>query len=90
MIKRRFLAFWDLLIISIMAVVHFSVGIYIAFFIRGDTPWHIFPWYYTLITAYCLAAPVGALFWLQRVTIDLNCDKVDLYYLVNYKKMREI
>ena len=43
-------------------------------------------WYLAVIVAFCIAIPSTAMFCLQRVSIDLNCDKVDFFYLVNYAK----
>jgi hypothetical protein len=43
-------------------------------------------WYYALICAFCIAIPVTIMLSLQRITIDLSCDKVELFYLVNDNK----
>ena len=85
--RKRFIAFWDTLIIGVISAALFSVAIYISVFIKGDTPWYVFPWYYTVTAAFCFAIPVGLIiFFVQRVTIDLNCDNTVFHYLVNYAK----
>ena len=64
----------------------FTVAIYIFIVVKGDKGWNDISWYHTLICAFCIAVPTTALFCLQKITIDLSCDKVHLFYLVNYRK----
>ncbi|MDE6656640.1 MAG: hypothetical protein K2J85_06595, partial [Anaeroplasmataceae bacterium] len=84
--KRKILAFWDVLILSIISAVLFSELVYIIIVIKGDIPWYSVPWYYTLIAAFCFAIPIGLIMFIQRVTIDFNCDNVNFFYLVNFAK----
>lgn len=86
MTRRRFIAFWDTIILSQITAILFSIAIYIIVVIKGEKPWYSFSWFYTLLAAFCIAIPSGLIFAMHRVTIDLNCDKVDFFYLVNYAK----
>lgn len=84
--KRKFTAFWDLLIGSIVCAILFAVAIYILFFIKGDNGWNDIPWYYTLISAFCVSISVTMMFTFQKISIDLSCDQVKLFYFVDYRK----
>lgn len=84
--KIKITAFWDMLIGSIVCSILFTVAIYIFIVVKGDKGWNDIPWYHTLICAICVAVPVTIMLSLQKMTIDLSCDKVSLFYLVNYRK----
>ena len=84
--RIKITAFWDMLIVSIVCSILFTVAIYIFIVVKGDKGWNDISWYHTLICAFCIAVPTTALFCLQKITIDLSCDKVHLFYLVNYRK----
>ena len=84
--RIKITAFWDMLIVSIVCSILFTVAIYIFIVVKGDKGWNDISWYHTLICAFCIAVPTTALFCLQKITIDLSCDKVQLFYLVNYRK----
>ena len=84
--RRNFIAFWDIIIYSLISAFLLSIAAYIIIIIKGDLGWHLFPWWLSLIAAFCIAIPVGLIFTVQKVTIDLNCDKVEWFYLVNYAK----
>lgn len=81
--KIKITAFWDLLIGAIVCSILFTVAIYIFIVVKGDKGWNDISWYYALICAICVAVPVTIMLTLQRITIDLSCDKVELVYLVN-------
>ena len=36
--------------------------------------------------ASCVAVPITVMLSLQRISIDLSCDKTELFYLVNFKR----
>ena len=82
--RRRILAFWDMLICSIISAVLISVALCIIVVIKGDTPWYSVPLHYVLIASTCIAVSVTFMLCMQRVVIDLSCDKVDWFYLVNH------
>ncbi len=85
--KKRFIAFYDALCFSIIAGVMWTVAIII--FITGQLEnfdWCVQNWYLVLTFAICFALPVTILLSLQKITIDLSCDKIDIFYLVNFKK----
>ena len=82
--RRRIIAFWDVLFCSIISAILITVALYIIFVIKGDTPWYSVPLHYVLIASTCIAVSVTLMLCMQRVVIDLNCDKVDLFYLVNH------
>ena len=84
--RIKITAFWDMLIGSIVCSILFTVAIYIFIVVKGYKGWNDISWYYTLICAFCIAVPVTIMLSLQKMTIDLSCDKVSLFYLVNYRK----
>lgn len=89
--KKRFIAFYDVLGFSIIAGVMWTIAIII--FITGQLGnfiWCVQNWYLVVTFAICVAVPVTMMLSLQRMSIDLSIDKVNLFYLVNYKKTIEI
>lgn len=84
--RIKITAFWDMLIGAIVCSILFTVAIYIFIVVKGDKGWNDISWYYALICAICVAVPVTIMLTLQRITIDLSCDKVELVYLVNDNK----
>ena len=85
--RKRFIAFYDALCFAIMAGIMWSAAIVILVTGHlGDFDWCVQNWYLVLTFAVCIATPTTALFCLQKITIDLSCDKVQLFYLVNYRK----
>ena len=85
--KKRFIAFYDVLCFSIIAGIMWTTAIVI--FITGhmgDFDWCVQNWYLVVVFAICVAVPVTIMLILQRITIDLSCDKVELVYLVNDNK----
>ena len=85
--KKRFIAFYDALCLSIIAGIMWTTAIVI--FITGnmdDFDWCVQNWYLVVAYAICVAVPVTIMLTLQRITIDLSCDKVELVYLVNDNK----
>lgn len=85
--KKRFIAFYDALCFSIIAGIMWTTAIVI--FITGhmgDFDWCVQNWYLVVAFAICIAVPVTIMLSLQKMTIDLSCDKVSLFYLVNYRK----
>ena len=85
--KKRFIAFYDALCFSIIAGIMWTTAIVI--FITGhmgDFDWCVQNWYLVVAYASCVAVPVTIMLSLQKMTIDLSCDKVSLFYLVNYRK----
>jgi hypothetical protein len=85
--KKRFIAFYDVLFFSIIAGIMWTTAIVI--FITGhmgDFDWCVQNWYLVVTFAICIAVPVTIMLSLQKITINLLCDKVDLFYVVNYEK----
>ena len=85
--KKRFIAFYDALCFSIIAGIMWTTAIVI--FITGhmgDFDWCVQNWYLVVAFAICIAVPVTIMLSLQKMTIDLSCDKVSLFYLVNFRK----
>lgn len=84
--RIKITAFWDLLVGAIICSILFAVAIYIFVVVKGNKGWNDIAWYCALICAFCIAIPVTIMLSLQRITIDLSCDKVELFYLVNDNK----
>jgi hypothetical protein len=85
--KKTFLAFYDLLFCSIVSAI--MLTIFAMIFIYGDFnsgEWLISHWYLIVIQGICLAVPVTITATMQRITIDLNLNKFEAFYLVNDKK----
>ena len=85
--KKRFIAFYDVLCFSIIAGIMWTTALVI--FITGhigDFDWAIQNWYLVLTFAICVAIPVTIMLTMQKMTIDLSRDKVTLFYLVNFRK----
>jgi len=85
--KKRFIAFYDALCFSIIAGIMWTTAIVI--FITGhmgDFDWCVQNWYLVVAFAICVAVPVTIMLTLQKIIIDLSCDKVELFYLVNDNK----
>lgn len=85
--KKRFIAFYDALCFSIIAGIMWTTAIVI--FVTGhigDFNWCVQNWYLVVTYAICIAVPVTIMLSLQKMTIDLSCDKVELFYLVNFDK----
>ena len=80
--KRRFIAFYDVLFSSIIAGTMWTVAITLLGQIE-DFDWCVQNWHLVLAFAVCIAVPVTILLSLQKITIDLSCDKVEIFYLVN-------
>jgi hypothetical protein len=84
--KIKITAFWDLLIGAIICSILFTVAIFIFVVIKGNKGWNDISWYYALICSTCIAVPTTIMLSLQKISIDLSCDKMSLFYLVNFKK----
>lgn len=84
--KIKITAFWDLLIGAIICSILFTVAIFIFVVIKGNKGWNDISWYYALICSICIAVPTTIMLSLQKISIDLSCDKMSLFYLVNFKK----
>ena len=80
--KKRFIALYDMVLFSIISSIMFTSALTIMIFDLLE----IETWYFVIIYALCISIPFTAMFCLQRVTIEPNCDKVDFFYLVNYEK----
>lgn len=85
--RRRFIAFYDALFFSVVAGVMWTIAIMILITGQlGDFDWCVENWYLVLAFAICVAVPVTIMLSLQKIYIDLSCDKVSLFYLVNFRK----
>ena len=83
--RRRIIAFWDVFFCSIISALLIAVALYIFIYIKGDTPWYSVPLQYVLAASTCIAISVTLMLCMQRVVIDINCDKVEWFFLVNYR-----
>lgn len=84
--KRTIIAFWDLFVCIVISAMVIALSGYIFVIIKGEKGWNDIEWYYTALCALGIAIPFTLTFILQRITIDLNCDKVELFYLVDWRK----
>ena len=85
--KKRFIAFYDVLLFLIITAIMWTIAIIILILGKlGDFDWCVQNWYLVLIFAICIAVPITIILSLQKITIDLSRDKVELFYLVNFKK----
>lgn len=85
--RKRFIAFYDVLCFSVVAGIMWTIAIMI--FINGQLrnfDWCIENWYLVIAYAICVAVPTTIMLSLQKISIDLSCDKVRLFYLVNFRK----
>lgn len=86
MSKRKIIAFWDLLIGAVACFILFTIAIYIFIAVKGNKGWNDISWYYVLICALCVASSATIMLSLQKISVDLSSDKVEIFYLVNWKK----
>lgn len=85
--KRKFIAFYDALLFSIIAGVMVTLAVVLMVFGNfGNAEWRCQYWYLIVIFAVCIAVPATLMFCMQKITIDLKCDKIEIFYLVNYAK----
>lgn len=85
--RKRFIAFYDALCFSIVAGVMWTIAVMILITGQfGDFDWCVENWYLVLAFAICVVVPITIMFSLQKISIDLSCDKVSLFYLVNFRK----
>ena len=85
--KKRFIAFYDTLCFSIIAGIMWTGAIIILINGEfGNSEWIKQNFHHAVLFAICIAVPVTIMLSLQKMTIDLSCDKVSLFYLVNYRK----
>ena len=85
--RKRFIAFYDALCFAIIAGIMWTGAIIILINGQfGNSEWIKQNFHLAVLFAICIAVPTTALFCLQKITIDLSCDKVSLFYLVNYRK----
>lgn len=85
--KKTFFAFYDILFSSILSAIMFTI--YALIFVYGDFnsgEWLISHWYLMLIQGICFATPITIIATMQRITIDLNTNKFEAFYLVNILK----
>lgn len=83
--RRRIIALGDVFFCSIISALLLAVALYIFIYIKGDTPWYSVPLQYVLTASLCIAISVTLMLCMQRVVIDINCDKVEWFFLVNYR-----
>lgn len=84
--RRTIIAFWDLFVCIVISAMLITLSGYIFVIIKGEKGWNDIEWYHTALCALGIAIPFTSAFILQRMTIDLNCDKVELFYLVDWRK----
>lgn len=85
--KKRFIAFYDAVCFVLIAGIMWSYALYI--FLTGqfgDFDWGVENWYLVLAFSTCIAVPITVMLSLQRMTIDLPCDRMELFYLVNFRR----
>ena len=85
--KKRFIAFYDALCFSIIAGIMWTGAIIILINGQfGNSDWIKQNFHLAILFAICIAVPVTIMLSLQKITIDLSCDMVELFYLVNDNK----
>ena len=85
--KKTFIAFYDALFFSIIASIMWTIAIIIISSGQiNNFSSCVQNWPLVVAFAICVAVPVTLLLSLQKITIDLSCDKVCLFYLVNFKR----
>lgn len=84
--KLKITAFWDLFFCAIISAILFTIAVYIFVCVKGDKGWNDISWYYALICAVCIAVPFTAMLCLQKIHIDLSCDSVNWFYLVDFRR----
>ncbi len=84
--QLKITAFWDLFIGTIVSSILILISIYIYIVVVGNKGWNNVSWYYALICAFCISISVTIMLSLQRIMIDLSCDKVKLFYLVDFNR----
>ena len=85
--KKRFIAFYDAVFFFLIAGVLWTISILMLASGRfEDFDWCVENWWFVLAFASCVAVPITVMLSLQRISIDLSCDKTELFYLVNFKK----
>ena len=85
--KKRFIAFYDALCFSIIAGIMWTGAIIILINGQfGNSEWIKQNFHLAVLFAICIAVPVTIMLSLQKITIDLSCDKVEIFYLVNDNK----
>ncbi len=85
--KKRFIAFYDALCFSIIAGIMWTGAIIILINGQfGNSEWIKQNFHLSVLFAICIAVPVIIMLSLQKMMIDLSCDKVELFYLVNFNK----
>lgn len=85
--KKRFIAFYDALCFSIIAGIMWTGAIIILINGQfGNSEWIEQNFHLAVLFAICIAVPVTIMLSLQKITIDLSCDKVEIFYLVNDNK----
>lgn len=85
--KKTFFAFNYLLFSSILSAIMFTI--YALIFVYGDFnngEWLVSHWYLILIQGICFAVPITIIAITPRITIDLNTNKFEAFYLVNILK----
>lgn len=83
--RRRIIAFWDVFFCSIVSALLIAVALYIFIYVKGDAPWYSVPLQYVLTAAFCIAISVTLMLCMQHVVIDINCNKVEWFFLVNFR-----
>lgn len=83
--RKRIIAFWDMVFCSIISALLITTALFIIVFVKGDTPWYSVPIHYVIIAATCIAISVTLVLCMQHVVIDTNCDKTEWFYLVNHR-----
>ena len=80
--KKTFLAFYDVLFVSVISVCMYTVSLWImSWGPLGDLDWH-----WVIVFSVCIAVPTGGiLFGIHKCTIDLVSDKVELVYLIRHR-----
>ena len=85
--KKRFIAFYDALCFSIIAGIMWTGAIIILINGQfGNSEWIKQNFHLAVLFAICIAVPVTIMLSLPKITIDLSCDKVEIFYLVNDNK----
>ena len=85
--KRKIIAFYDAVFFAVISSIMLTIVITILMSgkLENSVPINQ-KWYCAVIFAFCISFTFCLLFFIQNITIDLNCDKVNIHYLVNYAR----
>ena len=80
--RKQFVALYDVIGIILISIIMLPIALYLLFLpleaIKDEYEWIV-----GVIYGVCLMTPILSITMIQRITIDLHCDKMDIFFLVN-------